>query len=46
MRTVLTATTVPTGRSTGSLQVSAVSPLRAAGLPLINTVGLPTVMRA
>ena len=40
--TVPAATTLPTGRSDGSLQVVAVSPLRAAGLPLISTVGLPS----
>ena len=33
--------TVPTGRSAGSLHVLALSPLRAAALPLIFTVGLP-----
>lgn len=41
IRTVPVATTVPTGASTGSLQVMAVSPFRAAGLPLMNTVELP-----
>lgn len=40
--TVPTATTLPTGVSTGSLQVMATSPWRAAALPLILTVGLPT----
>jgi hypothetical protein len=35
------ATTVPAGRSEGSLQVSATSPARAAALPLILTVELP-----
>src|SRR6266511_4021939 len=40
----LTGDEVPTGRSAGSLQVSAVSPLRAAGLPLINTVALPVMI--
>src|ERR1035438_2963606 len=44
MFTVPTATTVPTGRSTGSLQVSEVSPLRAAGFLLIVTVALPLTM--
>src|ERR1700759_3737731 len=44
--TVPTATTVPTGKSTGSLQVRATSPLRAAGLLLMNTVGLPRIMVA
>lgn len=44
MKTVPTAMTVPTGRSAGSLHVFAVSPLRAAGLPLIITVGLPVTM--
>jgi hypothetical protein len=41
MRTVALATTVPAGRSAGSLQVKATSPARAAGLPLIMTVALP-----
>src|SRR5438445_144696 len=41
MNTVPTATTTPTGRSTGSLQVFAVSPARAAALPLMVTVALP-----
>ncbi len=36
--------TVPTGRSAGSLQVVAVSPLRAAGWPLIITVLLPMMI--
>src|SRR6266481_2771149 len=44
MSTFPTATTVPTGASTGSLQVSAVSPARAAGLLLIMTVALPLMM--
>jgi len=44
MSTVPAATTVPTGWSDGSLQVSAVSPFRAAALPLIFTVELPIVM--
>jgi hypothetical protein len=39
--TVPAATTCPTGRSAGSLQVFAGSPLRAAGFPLIRTVALP-----
>src|SRR3989442_13521124 len=42
--TVPAATTVPTGRSVGSLQVKARSPLRAAALPLIFTVTLPTLI--
>src|SRR6266545_1048579 len=46
MKTVPTAITVPAGRSDGSLQVVAVSPLRAAALPLILTVGLPIVIVA
>src|SRR5262249_31617685 len=46
MFTVPTAITVPTGRSTGSLQVLAVSPLRAAGLLLMLTVVLPLIMVA
>ncbi|MBI9044425.1 MAG: hypothetical protein JEZ06_08065 [Anaerolineaceae bacterium] len=46
MNTVPTATTVPTGMSDGSLHVSALSPLRAAALPLIFTVWLPIVMVA
>src|SRR5262249_32778457 len=46
IRTVPTATTVPTGRSAGSLQVRAGSPFRAAGLPLISTVGLPSTIVA
>ena len=37
--TVLVAMTVPTGMGTGSLQVCAVSPCRAAAWPLISTVG-------
>src|SRR5206468_1880144 len=40
--TVPTATTVPTGRSDGSLQVRALSALRARGLPLTFTVWLPS----
>src|SRR6185436_13843125 len=44
--TVPAATTVPAGRFAGSLQVSATSPLRAAALPLIFTVGLPTLIVA
>src|SRR4051794_23993344 len=44
MVTVPAATTVPTGRSVGSLQVLAVSPARAAALPLIVTVRLPVVI--
>src|SRR2546427_145146 len=39
--TVPDAVTVPTGESAGSLQVSAVSPLRAAFFPPIFTVELP-----
>jgi hypothetical protein len=46
MNTVPTATTWPAGKSAGSLQVVAVSPLRAAILPLIFTVGLPILMVA
>src|SRR5437868_5573060 len=42
--TVPTAITVPAGKSTGSLQVMAVSPLRAAGLLLIMTVALPIMI--
>src|ERR1035438_119295 len=38
--------TCPTGKSEGSLQVFAVSPLRAAIFPLIFTVGLPILMVA
>src|SRR5215212_8067127 len=44
MKTVPTATTVPAGRSLGSLQVVALSPLRAACLPLIRTVVLPILI--
>jgi len=44
--TVPTATTVPTGASTGSLQVCAVSPARAAALLLIITVALPLIIVA
>src|SRR5262249_24339832 len=40
-KTVPVAITSPTGRSAGSLQVAASSPLRAAILPLMNTVALP-----
>src|SRR5664279_1152749 len=46
INTVPTAMTCPTGKSEGSLQVFAVSPLRAAIFPLILTVGLPTIMVA
>ncbi len=46
MFTVPTATTVPTGASTGSLQVKAVSPDLAAGFWLIKTVALPLMMVA
>ena len=42
IKTVPAATTVPAGRSAGSLQVMALSPLRAAGLPLMSTVPLPS----
>jgi len=35
---------VPTGRADGSLQVLAVSPLRAAGLPLMFTSELPVMI--
>ena len=42
--TVPVATTVPTGMGAGSLQVIAVSPARAAGLPLIITVALPIII--
>src|SRR4051794_35686207 len=41
MLTVPVAMTVPTGRSFGSLQVSAVSVARAAAFPLIFTDELP-----
>src|SRR3984957_20299541 len=41
IRTLPTAITVPAARSAGSLQVRALSPFRAAGLPLIFTVALP-----
>src|SRR5712692_9490463 len=44
INTVPTATTVPTGISAGSLQVLAVSPLRAAPLPLMSTVALPRII--
>ena len=44
MNTVPAATTLPIGRSTGSLQVSAVSPLRAAALPLMLTLELPSLI--
>lgn len=40
------ASTVPDGKSTGSLQVIAVSPARPAIFPLINTVELPRRMVA
>src|SRR5689334_401900 len=46
MFTVPTATTDPTGASTGSLQVKAVSPLRAAAFLLMKTVLLPLMMVA
>src|ERR1035441_3410010 len=46
INTVPTAMTCPTGKSEGSLQVFAVSPLRAAIFPLIFTVGLPILMVA
>src|SRR5579872_7470780 len=46
MNTLPAATTVPAARSTGSLQVSALSPARAAALPLIITVVLPCWMVA
>src|SRR6516225_5080598 len=35
---------VPACRSAGSLQVVAASPVRAAALPLMNTVELPSAM--
>ncbi len=38
------STTLPIGKSTGSLHVMAVSPMRAAGLPLIMTVVLPIMI--
>ena len=38
MKTVPAATTVPTGKSAGSLQVSATSPLRV--LPALNTLAV------
>ena len=41
--TVPAAITVPPGRSEGSLQVNAVSPFRAAGLPFTFTVALPSI---
>src|SRR5262245_31796997 len=44
MNTLPAAITLPTGWSAGSLQVTAVSPLRAAALPLIFTVVLPTLI--
>src|SRR5262249_32703141 len=44
--TVPTAITFPTGWSAGSLHVSAVSPMRAAALPLIFTFWLPTLIVA
>jgi hypothetical protein len=46
MSTVLTATTVPIGSGAGSLHVSAMSPARAAGFPLIITVALPLMIVA
>jgi hypothetical protein len=46
MDTVPTAITWPAGKSAGSLQVIAVSPLRAAIFPLIFTVGLPILIVA
>src|SRR5437868_489716 len=46
MLTNPTATTVPTGSSTGSLQVLAVSPLRAAAFPLMKTDVLPVMIVA
>lgn len=46
METVPFATTFPTGKSSGSLQVIALSPLRAALLPLIFTVELPNLIVA
>jgi len=42
--TVPTAMTLPMGRGAGSLQVIAVSPFRAAGLPLIMTDVLPMMI--
>ena len=42
INTVPVAMTVPMGASAGSLQVIATSPLRAAGLPPICTVALPS----
>src|SRR4030095_1264297 len=46
METVPFATTFPSGKSSGSLQVIALSPLRAALLPLIFTVELPNLIVA
>src|SRR5690606_2197695 len=46
IRTVPLAITVPAGRSAGSLQVLAMSPMRAAALPLISTVAEPARMVA
>ena len=46
MKMVLTATTVPFGNGSGSLQVSAVSPFLAAGFPSIMTVSLPEMIVA
>lgn len=42
MSTVPVAMMVPMGSGAGSLQVSTLSPLRAAGLPPISTVALPS----
>ena len=44
MKTVPTEITCPTGKSAGSLQVVAISPLRAAAFPLIITLRLPTII--
>jgi hypothetical protein len=46
MRTVPAATTVPSGKGAGSLQVIAVSPFLAAGMPSMRTVGLPETIVA
>jgi len=43
MKTVPTATTVPIGKSAGSLHVLALSPFLAAGLLFMNTPVLPTM---
>src|SRR5689334_3935505 len=43
MRTVLVATTFPTGRSSGSLHVFAGSPFLAAWRQLMSTVVLPLI---